>query len=127
MSEADSLFTRLGGEQGVVRLVKSDIHALETLPEARKLRSLYPEDLSAYETRMIEFLTGWLGGPALYMERHGMPMLRENHRSIPINAEARDAWMLCMRSALEETDFDAELRLRLEGAFWRMADSLRHC
>ena len=127
MSEADSLFTRLGGEQGVIRLVKSDIHALETLPEAQTLRSLYQEDLSGYETRMIEFLTGWLGGPALYAERHGMPMLRENHRSIPIDTEARDAWMLCMRRALEETVSDTELRLRLEGAFWRMADSLRPC
>ena len=30
-----------------------------------------------------------------------------------------------MRTALRETGSDEELRLYLEGAFWRMADSLR--
>ena len=125
MSDTDSLFTRIGGEQGVVRLVKSDLHALQTLREAEELRRLYPADLSVYEPRKIEFLTGWLGGPALYLERHGMPMRRENHIRLPIDEKARDAWMFCMRHALAETVSDPELRLQLEGAFWRMADSLR--
>ena len=115
----------LGGEQGVIRLVKAYIEALKTLPGAQRLRSLYPEDLSKYELRMTEFLSTWLGGPALYQERHGMPMLRESHRSFAIDGEARDEWMLCMRTALRETVSDEELRLYLEGAFWRMADSLR--
>ena len=125
MSNLNSLYARLGGEEGVIRLVKAYIEALKTLPGAQRLRSLYPEDLSKYELRMTEFLSTWLGGPALYQERHGMPMLRESHRSFAIDGEARDEWMLCMRTALRETVSDEELRLYLEGAFWRMADSLR--
>ncbi len=124
MSNLNSLYARLGGEEGVIRLVKAYIEALKTLPGAQRLRSLYPEDLSKYELRMTEFLSTWLGGPALYQERHGMPMLRESHRSFAIDGEARDEWMLCMRTALRETVSDEELRLYLEGAFWRMADSL---
>ena len=54
-----------------------------------------------------------------------MPMLRENHIRLPIDEKARDAWMFCMRHALAETVSDPELRLQLEGAFGRMADSLR--
>lgn len=125
MSNLNSLYARLGGEEGVIRLVKAYIEALKTLPGAQRLRSLYPEDLSKYELRMTEFLSTWLGGPALYQERHGMPMLRESHLSFAIDGEARDEWMLCMRMALRETVSDEELRLYLEGAFWRMADSLR--
>ena len=107
MSNLNSLYARLGGEEGVIRLVKAYIEALKTLPGAQRLRSLYPEDLSKYELRMTEFLSTWLGGPALYQERHGMPMLRESHRSFAIDGEARDEWMLCMRMALRETVSDS--------------------
>ena len=112
MSNLNSLYARLGGEEGVIRLVKAYIEALKTLPGAQRLRSLYPEDLSKYELRMTEFLSTWLGGPALYQERHGMPMLRESHRSFAIDGEARDEWMLCMRTALRETVSDEELAAR---------------
>ena len=100
MSNLNSLYARLGGEEGVIRLVKAYIEALKTLPGAQRLRSLYPEDLSKYELRMTEFLSTWLGGPALYQERHGMPMLRESHRSFAIDGEARDEWMLPSRDGL---------------------------
>ena len=65
MSNLNSLYARLGGEEGVIRLVKAYIEALKTLPGAQRLRSLYPEDLSKYELRMTEFLSTWLGGPCL--------------------------------------------------------------
>lgn len=123
--QSQTLYQRLGGEKGLVALVKAYIHAVKHLDEVAMLRSVYKDDMSHYETRMIEFLTGWLGGPALYLERHGLPMLRENHRPLNIDAAMRDQWMICMRHALEETVADADLRLTLEGAFWRMGDSLR--
>ena len=81
-------------------------------------------DLAHYEARLKEFLSGWLGGPPLYLERHGMPMLREGHRRLVITQNARYQWMSAMRSALAETVSDPEVRLRLEGAFAKMAESL---
>lgn len=125
LTNSESLYARIGGEAGIHRLVKAYLQALKTLPDVEYLRSLYPKDLSHYERRMTEFLSTWLGGPALYQERHGMPMLRESHRDYPIGSNARDEWMICMRTALQETVPDQDLRLFLEGAFWRMADSLR--
>ncbi len=124
MSNQNSLYSRIGGEEGVIRLVQAYIEALKTLPEAQNLRNIYPTDLSKYESRMVEYLSTWLGGPALYQARHGLPMLRETHRHFPIDSDARDEWMLCMRTALEQTIDDSDFRLYLEGAFWRMADSL---
>ncbi len=120
-----TLYARVDGEQGVVALVRSYIHYVKTLDEVKDLRVLYKEDMSRYETRMIEFLSGWLGGPALYLQRHGMPMLREHHRHYHIDENTRDQWMICMRRALQDNIQDDELRLNLEGAFWRMCDSLR--
>ena len=124
MSNLNFLYARPGGEEGSFGW-SAYIEALKTLPGAQRLRSLYPEDLSKYELRMTEFSAPYFGGPALYQERHGHAHAEESHRSFAIDGEARDEWMLCMRMALRETVSDEELRLYLEGAFWRMADSLR--
>ena len=96
----------------------SPIHQLEEAPP-----SIYAgRDLAHYEARLKEFLSGWLGGPPLYLERHGMPMLREGHRRLVITQNARYQWMsVTMRSALAEMVSDPEVRLRLEGAFAKMA------
>ena len=51
-------------------------------------------------------------------------MLREGHRRLVITQNARYQWMSAMRSALAETVSDPEVRLRLEGAFAKMAESL---
>lgn len=53
-----------------------------------------------------------------------MPMLREGHRRLVITQNARYQWMSAMRSALAKTVSDPEVRLRLEGAFAKMAESL---
>lgn len=125
MSEQSSLYAAIGGEEGVAKLVAAVVHHLRTDPAVADLRALYDEKrLQVYECRMREFLSGWLGGPALYQERHGMPMLRESHRHKHITVELMGDWMRVMRGALEETVPAPAVRLRLEGAFARMAESL---
>ncbi|BBF22354.1 group II truncated hemoglobin [Sutterella megalosphaeroides] len=127
MSEpASTLYDRLGGAEGIKRLVSAYLEALTTTPDYAPLCALYVNGLERYEERMNEFLSGWLGGPALYQERHGMPMLRESHRSIPITGDMAESWVLCMRQALRATVEDEELMLRLDGLFTHMAESLRN-
>jgi hemoglobin len=43
-----------------------------------------------------------------------------------LDSDARDAWMLCMREALNEVCGDAALRLELESAFYKVADFMRN-
>ncbi|MCY9072878.1 thiol management oxidoreductase, partial [Bacillus inaquosorum] len=38
-----------------------------------------------------QFLTQYLGGPPLYTEEHGHPMLRARHLPFPITNERADA------------------------------------
>lgn len=120
----DTIYEYIGGEKTVKQIVDAYLRVLTTDPNAKELRQAYPEDLSIYEARMFEFLTMWWGGPALYTERHGMPMIRETHRHLPITRELRDQWMYCMRTALEEVIEDVDLRLHLESRFWQMASSM---
>ena len=71
MSEpASTLYDRLGGAEGIKRLVSAYLEALTTNPDYAALCALYVNGLERYEERMNEFLSGWLGGPALYQERH---------------------------------------------------------
>ncbi len=121
-----SLFDEVGGESALRRLVSAYLAALETRPDARALRALYPKSLAVYSERMTEYLTGWLGGPPVYLQKHGMPMLRERHVSLPIGSRERDMWMNCMRDAIEQTVAEPLLRERLEAAFWRLADAMRN-
>lgn len=122
-----SFYEEIGGEEGIRRLIAAYIRIMRSDVESQALLSLYQtkaDSLSHYEERLFEFLSGWLGGPALYLERHGMPMLREGHRSIRITPALMRQWIRCMDQALSETVDNKALRLKLSGAFTAMAQSL---
>ena len=116
----------MGGEEAVRRLVERFYQLMDELPEARAIRAMHPEDLAQSKDKLFRFLSGWLGGPPLYAERHGPPRLRQRHMPFPIDAAARDAWMACMSLALEEQVADPELRAQLAAAFFKTADFLRN-
>jgi hemoglobin len=123
---ANPHYRRIGGEGAVRRLVERFYQLMNELPEARAIRAMHPEDLASSQEKLFLFLSGWLGGPPLYTERYGPPRLRQKHLPFPIDAPARDAWMACMRQALEEQVKDSELRSQLTAAFFKTADFLRN-
>ncbi len=116
----------LGGESGVHQLVERFYTLMDELPEAASIRAMHPEHLGPAKQKLFEFLSGWLGGPPLYVERHGHPRLRQKHLSFPIDAAARDAWMRCMSQALDEQVSDPALRAELRASFFKTADFLRN-
>jgi hemoglobin len=67
-----------------------------------------------------------MGGPQLYVEKHGHPMLRRRHLPFPIGPEERDQWMHCMALALAEVVEDEKLRDELYRAFLKVADHMRN-
>ena len=108
-----SPYERLGGEQAVRKLVDRFYGLMDTLPEAQRIRDLHPEDLSGSRDKLFKFLSGWLGGPPLYMDEFGHPRLRARHLPFPIGEAERDAWLLCMERALAETNMEELLRVQL--------------
>ena len=104
-------YLRLGGEPAVRQLVDRFYELMDTLPEAEGIREMHADDLSGARDKLFKFLSGWLGGPALYMEEFGHPRLRQRHMPFAIAEAERDAWMLCMERALSELDVDDELLL----------------
>ncbi|WP_434129904.1 group II truncated hemoglobin [Methylocaldum sp. GT1BB] len=119
-------YRQIGGEQAVRRLVERFYQLMDELPEARAIRAMHPPDLAPAKEKLFLFLSGWLGGPPLYAERHGPPRLRQKHLPFPIDTAARDAWMACMNRALEEQVSNADLRAQLAASFFKTADFLRN-
>ncbi|MDD5297074.1 MAG: group II truncated hemoglobin [Rhodocyclaceae bacterium] len=116
----------IGGEPTVRALVKRFYQLMDELPEAWEIRKLHPQDLSGSEEKLYLYLTGWLGGPQLYVERHGHPRLRSRHLPFPVDSRARDQWMLCMRMALEENVADEGIRAKLAQSLQDLADFMRN-
>ena len=116
----------LGGTQGVRTLVERFYQLMDILPEAARIRALHPADLRGSTDKLYKFLSGWLGGPALYLEEYGHPMLRARHLPFPIEAADRDAWLLCMQRALDEVKLDPLARMQLDQAFYKTADHMRN-
>ena len=116
----------LGGEAAVRKLVRRFYELMDTLPEAWSVRRMHAENLSGSEEKLFLFLSGWLGGPNLYVERYGHPFLRARHLPFSIGVQERDEWLLCMRQALEEQIADGALRASLLSAFSSLANHMRN-
>lgn len=119
-------YDSIGGAAPVRALVERFYAHMDQLPQADRIRAMHHGDLAPIREKLYEFLCGWLGGPQLYVEKHGHPRLRARHLPFSIGAAERDAWMACMRLALEETVPDLELRAGLDNAFARLADHMRN-
>ena len=105
-----SLYAAIGGEPAVRRLVRRFYELMDTLPEAKACRDIHPPSLENSEQKLYEYLTGWLGGPQLYVEKYGHPMLRRRHFVAPIGVEERKGWLVCFEAALAEAVDDPALR-----------------
>ena len=76
--------------------------------------------------KLYLFLTGWLGGPPLYVGAYGHPRLRARHLHVAIASRERDLWMACMTRAMAEVGVDENLRRQLAASFFQTADWMRN-
>ncbi len=105
-----SLYDAIGGEAAVRRLVDRFYELMDTLPEAKAARAIHPPSLHASAQKLFEYLSGWLGGPPLYVTKYGHPRLRARHLHAPIGEPEIVAWLLCFEAALAEVVPDTHLR-----------------
>ena len=122
----DTPYQMLGGDAGVRRLVDRFYALMDEIPEYHGIRRLHPQELSTSAEKLYMFLSGWLGGPPLYMEKHGHPMLRARHLPFSIGIAERDQWLACMDQAMTETGVDPVLHERLNQSFFQTADWMRN-
>jgi hemoglobin len=108
--ETITLYDAIGGDATIRKLVKRFYDLMDTLPEAARCRAVHPPSLEGSQAKLYDYLTGYLGGPAVYVEKHGHPRLRSRHFGAAIGPQERDEWILCFRRAMDETIEDPKLR-----------------
>jgi hemoglobin len=127
MTESEkTLYELIGGEKELRALVDRFYDAMDSSPEAAKVRAIHPDDLSQSRDKLFMFLSGWSGGPALYIQAFGHPRLRQRHMPFPIGKPERDQWLWCMDKALEKSQFDPQLLDYLKKRFTEIANSMQN-
>lgn len=104
MAAPENFYEAVGGEETFRRIVG---RFYELVAQDEVLRPLYPEeDLGPAEDRLRMFLEQYWGGPHTYSAQRGHPRLRMRHAPFRIGPTERDAWLRCMRIAVDEAELD---------------------
>ncbi len=99
---------------------------VESAPEAANLRRVHGPSLASAREKLTLYLTGWTGGPPVYVQRYGHPMLRARHLPFSIGVTERDEWLWCMERALEAHDLPDEVGQFLLTKLRPLADHMRN-
>jgi hemoglobin len=119
-------YEAIGGAAVVRALVDAFYDRMDRDPAYAGIRALHPRTLEGSREKLFLFLSGWLGGPQLYVERHGHPRLRARHLPFSIGTAERDQWLACMADAVADAGIAPDLAAPLGRAFADTADFLRN-
>jgi len=120
-------YDRIGGEDGVRRLVKVFYDLVESEPEGAPLRVMHNQGNGLAHAREAQFmfLSGSLGGPQLYVEQHRHSNVRQMHNHLRIGEVEAQSWLQCMEKALAKTADEETCRVLMQ-TFQRVANALRN-
>jgi hemoglobin len=126
MDEPHTLYSIIGGEARLRELVDRFYDLMELELEFAGIRAMHPVPMDSSRDKLFMFLSGWMGGPDLFVERYGHPRLRARHLPFAIGSSERDQWLRAMAWAMEDVGIDEPLRLRLMESFYQTADWMRN-
>ena len=126
MNQAAKAYDLLGGEPALRKIVRRFYEVMHTTDDVKSLRDIHPENLQGSEDKLFMFLSGWLGGPNLFIEKHGNPMLRARHLPFKITKNERDQWMRCMVQAFDDCEVAEPIRTELLHSLLNLADHMRN-
>lgn len=95
----ETLYDAIGGRETVRKLVEAFYPRVYADPD---LSPIFPDDMSQIMKKQEMFLTQFLGGPPLYSEVYGPPMMRHRHLAFEVTPRRAKAWLKCMREAMDE-------------------------
>jgi hemoglobin len=74
--------------------------------------------------KQFRFLCQFLGGPQNYSMKYGHPRMRMRHMPHRIDNSAKEAWLSCMKSAIQTLDIPEELKVALYNYFPQVAQHM---
>jgi len=129
-SDKSTLYELLGGDESGIEnirlLVEAFYDMMDSSEKATELRAIHAPDLTEAREKLFMFLTGWTGGPQLYIEQYGHPRLRARHMPFSIGKTERDQWMFCMISAMHEIGIEEPILTKMATQLYGVADFMRN-
>jgi len=115
-------YAAVGGEGSLRSLVDAFYDRIDA--ESPVLRAMLPRDDSGSRRKLFEYLSGWLGGPNLYVEKHGHPKLRMRHFPFAIGEQEAEEWMRCMGDAIAGAGLESAVGEFLEARLRPLAEHM---
>ncbi len=106
----DASYRAAGGSAGLIRLADAFYEYMRTLPEAATILAMHVEPLTVSRDKLATFLCGWLGGPKMYAHEWGAMAIPAAHAHLKIDGPERDAWLLCMKRAVDDQPWDPSFK-----------------
>lgn len=119
-----TLYEYIGGAETLRKLVHVFYQKVKAHPQ---LSQVFPEDISPVEEKQYLFLSQFFGGPRLYTEQYGPPMMRARHLPFPVTPQRAAEWLECMQLTLKEIGMPEPLQDilmdRLKGPAYHFVNS----
>jgi len=120
MSKPGTIYEAIGGQDSVDKIIEL---LYSHIGKHEKLIPIFPDDLDESARKQRLFLTQFFGGPSLYLQDRGHPMLKRRHMEFEITPERKDAWLECMNKALAEANIEEPYRSAI---FERLTITAQH-
>lgn len=120
------IYDLIGGEPTLHKLVTEFYRLMDTLELAKGIRAQHADSLDSAKEKLFDFLSGWFGGPPLFVEKYGHPRLRARHLPFKIGLSERDQWVTCMFKAMENVGIEEPTATIIRSALFRLADHMRN-
>jgi len=85
------------------------------------INHLFTTDLDLIKRKQFLFLTGFLGGPSLYVAEFGHPRMRLRHMPHKITEQSAISWLKNMRKAIWDLEIDDSLKIEIFNRFPKTA------
>lgn len=121
-----NMYKEIGGQEVIDKLVDDFYGVMSTDPKARECFETHAgKNLEETAKKLKFFLSGWTGGPQLYLENYGHPRLRMRHSPFKTGLLEGEQWLYCMDKALKKSTIPFEYQEHLMKAFSQVVDMLK--
>lgn len=113
----ESIYDRLGEENLKIMVDNFYVHVMAD----DSINHLFTTDMELVKKKQFLFLTGFLGGPSIYVAEYGHPKMRLRHMPHAITEKSAISWLKNMRKAIWELDIDDQLKIEIFNRFPKTA------
>lgn len=124
--EKSNLYQLIGGAEKLREMVDRFYDLMQLEAEFAGINQMHPQPNDSSRDKLFWFLSGWMGGPDLYIEQFGHPRLRARHLPYAIGIAERDQWLRCMAWAMQDVGIAEALQEHLMSSFYQTADWMRN-